>query len=326
MSTEVDLAERPEVELAPAPEPTRRSRRQDRPARPPRAARPRPPARVRPPVPRGAAVASTALLVLGALAAWAVLQLVVLGGLSEARAQQTLYAELRQALARQIAPLGGEIAPGTPVALLKIPTIGLEQVVVEGTASGDLQAGPGHRRDSALPGQAGVSLLYGKALTYGAPFRSITQLREGDGITVTTAQGEFTYRVDQVRRQGDLTLGTLGKGEGRLTLVTMEGTGPLAAISPSRTVYVDATLVGDAAVGAGRLSGVPPAEKALGVDTGALPLLVLLLQALLLATAATTWLRGRQRRPVVWVLTTPILVVCAWLVLDTASRLLPNLL
>lgn len=271
-------------------------------------------------------MASTALVVLAVLAAWAAFQVAVLGALSENRDQQNLYADLRQTLARQTAPLGGEIEPGTPVALVEIPTLGLTEVVVEGTASGDLRAGPGHRRDTVLPGQAGISILYGKALTYGAPFRSVPNLRPGDGIQVTTAQGEFTYRVHGVRREGDPTLGALSAGEARLTLVTMEGTGALAAISPDRTVYVDATLVGDAAVGPARVAAVPAAEKALAVDPGALPMLVLALQLLLLAVAARAWAEPRVPRATLRVIALPTLVALTWLSVDQAAQLLPNLL
>ena len=198
------------------------------------------------------------MLVLSLLAGWFLLQLLVLSGLAQDRSQQVLRADLREQLATQTAATGGAIAPGTPVALLSIPTLGLQQVVVEGTASGDLMLGPGHRRDTVLPGQAGVSILYGRSAGYGAPFRTVTLLQAGDGITVTTAQGERVYRVDGVRREGDPVPTPPAAGGGRLTLVTAEGVGPLAAIMPSGAVYVDATRVDDAAIGpAGRAAAVP---------------------------------------------------------------------
>jgi sortase A len=268
-----------------------------------------------------------ALVVVAVLAGWLLLQLVGLSGLAQTRAQQVLNAQLREELAAQTAPAGGVIEPGSPVALLVVPTLGLREVVVEGTASGDTMSGPGHRRDTVLPGQAGISILYGRSTAYGAPFRGITLLREGDGIRVTMAQGEFTYRVDGVRREGDPSPAALPAGGGRLTLVTAEGDGPLAGITPSRTVYVDATLVGDAAVGAGHLGVIPEAEKALAGDTGVVPLLSLCLAGLLTAAAATTaaLLRGIPRGAV-WVMAAPVLVACAWASADQALQLLPNLL
>ncbi|WP_421742196.1 class E sortase [Cellulomonas sp.] len=269
----------------------------------------------------------SALIVLAALCGWFVLQLVVLGGMQQTRAQYELYGELRQRLVAQTASLGGAIEPGAPVALLSVPTLGLQQVVVEGTASGDLLAGPGHRRDTVLPGQVGVSIVYGRASTYGAPFRAVPSLQPGDGIQLTTAQGEFVYRVDGVRRAGDPLPAPLTSGGGRLTLVTAEGDGPLAALAPSRTVYVDATLQGTAVVGApGRPAAIPDSERAMAGDPSVLPALALTLQGLLVAAVGAIVLRRHLPGRVLWVIAAPVLVALAWLAGGVAVQLLPNLL
>jgi sortase A len=271
-------------------------------------------------------VVTTAMLILAAVAGWSVLQVLGLSAISQARSQTVVRNELREQLAAETAPLGGVIEPGSPVALLTIPTLGLEQVVVEGTASGDTMAGPGHRRDTVLPGQQGVAIVYGRATAYGAPFRSVPSLRAGDGITVTTGQGEFTYRVDGVRRDGDPLPGALAVGGGRLTLVTMEGTGQRAAVTGFSTVYVDATLLGEAAVGpGGRPAAVPAAEKAMAGDPSALPLLVLVLQALLLPVLGIGLVRATVPARALWVIAAPALLAAAWLSTDVAARLLPNL-
>lgn len=291
-----------------------------------RGVRPRPPARPRPPTPDGAATGVAAFLILAACCAWLLLQLFPLGALEQSRAQRMLYAELREQLAAQTAPTGGAIAPGEPVALLTIPTLGLQQVVVEGTSSGDLLAGPGHRRDTVLPGQAGTSIVYGRAATYGAPFRQVGSLQEGDGIQVTTGQGEFVYRVDRVRRTGDPTPPALAAGEARLTLVSAEGSGLLAALTPDTTVYVDATLQADAVGGTGRPSSIPDSERAMAVDTTVLPALALALQGVLAAATATTLLRRRMPVAVLWMIIAPVLLALAWVAGDLAALLLPNLL
>ncbi|WP_034662834.1 sortase [Cellulomonas sp. KRMCY2] len=278
-------------------------------------------------MPERVSVVVTALMLVAALAFWFLLQVLVIGGLAQSRAQSVLHANLREQLAAQTAPTGGAIIPGAPVALLSIPTLGVRQVVVEGTSAGDLMGGPGHRRDTVLPGQAGISIVYGRSAAYGAPFRTVTQLRAGDGITVTTAQGEHVYRVDRVRREGDPLPPALEIGAGRLTLVTSEGQGPLAAIAPDHSVYVDATLVGEAAMGpGGRPAGVPEAEKAFAGDPGVLPVLALALQGLLIAVAGTTLALRRLPGRAVWVIATPVLVALAWVATDAAVQLLPNLL
>lgn len=291
------------------------------PARRPKPRRPRPPRR--PPAPRQPLddrrlALLVTLVVVAALLGWVGLQLLALGALSQSRAQTDLHNQLREQLAAQTAPLG-TVDPGEPVALLRIPTLGLEQVVVEGTSSADLQSGPGHRRDTVLPGQKGVAVVYGKALTAGAPFRSLAGLIEGDGIEVTTAQGTFTYRVDGVRRAGDpLPAAPTG---GRLTLVTADVQG----LQPDGVVYVDATLQGDPATGAGRVSAVPESEKALAIDTAGLPMLALALGALLAAVTGAVLLRGRVPGAVLWTLAAPVVLACLWLVGDQVAPLLPNL-
>jgi len=263
-------------------------------------------------------VALVAVVVLLGLTAWSVVQAVALGALSQSRAQNVLHSRLREQLAGQTAPLG-TVQPGDPVALMTIPTLGVEQVVVEGTASSDLQAGPGHRRDTPLPGQRGASVLYGKALTWGAPFRSISTLTVGDGITATTGQGSFVYRVIGVRRGGDpLPPAT---ATNRLTLASVD----VHALMPGDVVYVDAVLVGDPVIGTGRVSAIPDPEKALGTDAGGLPLLAVALALLLAAALATVSLHGRLPVPVLWTLGTPVVLAALWLAGDQAGQLLPNL-
>lgn len=296
--------------------------------KPPKGVRPREPRGARPPFTDGARAVQVALVTALAIVVGVFAYLAVLTPLQEARAQRELGSQLREQLAAQTAPLGGVIDPGAPVALLEIPTLGLRQVVVEGTASQDLMAGPGHRRDTPLPGQQGVSLVYGRAGAYGGPFKAVPTLKKGDGIIVTIGQGEFTYRVDGVRHAGDPFPAPPASGGSRLTLVTGEGPGGSAGtFLPVRVAYVDATLVGDAAVAPpGRVGGVPESEKAMQTDPSVWPNVVLALQLLLLVVLATAFLARRLPGRAVWVLALPVVFAAAWVVADVGSRLLPNLL
>ena len=262
-------------------------------------------------------MATVAVVTVAVLAGWFVLQTVALGGLTQSRSQNVLHSALREQLEAQTAPTG-TVEPGDPVALLTIPTLGLEQVVVEGTASSDLQAGPGHRRDTPLPGQRGASVLYGRSLTWGAPFRSVSTLLPGDGIQVTTAQGEFVYRVEGVRRAGDPLPGTT---TARLTLVTTD----VDRFMPSGVVYVDAVLLGDPVVGTGRALAVPESEKALGTDPGGLPLLAVGLGVLLATVLGVVRLHGTLPARVLWTLGLPVVLAGLWLTGTQAGQLLPNL-
>ena len=87
---------------------------------------------------------------------------------------------------------------GSVVARIRIPTIGVDQYVVEGTAENDLQEGPGHYIGTAMPGQAGNVAIAGHRTTYGAPFNDLNSLALGDDIDLTTDAGmTFHYIVTQ---------------------------------------------------------------------------------------------------------------------------------
>ncbi|MGN6721511.1 MAG: sortase, partial [Marmoricola sp.] len=152
------------------------------------------------PSPRSMLV-SYALSLLSLLLICIVLNLTVISQFQHWTAQRKLYGELRLSLAQASTPVGqtdvnGKLtALGTPLALLDIPTLGIHEVVVEGTTSAQTKVAVGHRRDTPLPGQAGVSVLMGRQYAYGGVFGDIDRLRAGDAITITTGQGVARYRV-----------------------------------------------------------------------------------------------------------------------------------
>jgi sortase A len=86
---------------------------------------------------------------------------------------------------------------GEPVAILEIPRIGVDTIVVNGVTREDLRKGPGHYPDTPLPGQAGNAAIAGHRTTYGAPFGDLDQLTPGDVIIVRTLQGTFRYRMTE---------------------------------------------------------------------------------------------------------------------------------
>lgn len=282
----------------------------------------------RAPLSTGRGTAVWVLATVSLLAAWFVLYAVALSPLEESRRQSVLYNTLREDLALQTAPLGGPIAPGTPVTLLSLPTAGgVDQVVVEGTASADLMNGPGHKRDTVLPGQAGVSVVYGRASLFGGPFGTIGDLRTGDRIVTTTGQGVATYVVTGLRRAGDPFPQPLAAGAARLTLVSAEGNGRWGFLAPRAVVYVDADLVGKAQPGVGgRPSVVPRSEQAMQGDPSALLPLALALPLLIGSVLVLAWARSRWGGWQSWVVGLPLLLATLWTVSQAAVQLLPNLL
>jgi sortase A len=283
----------------------------------------------REPLSPGRRAALWVLACLGGLAVWFVLYALVLSALQESRDQTVLYAQLRQELAEATAPIGGQIEPGVPVYLLSAPTAGLtDMIVVEGTTSADLTEGPGHRSDTPLPGQPGVSVVLGRSVMFGAPFRSVTEMKPGDTITVTTGQGEFTYTVDRVRRPGDPLPPPIAANQSRLVLVSTVGAGWRTGWAPQHTVYVDASLTKGKIqpYPVGRPAAVPESQLPMQGDPSALVTLVLWLQALLLVVLAAVWARARWGGWQTWLVALPIVLACLWGATQTVVVLLPNLI
>ena len=91
------------------------------------------------------------------------------------------------------APTTAAPAEGNPIGDIRIPVIGINQVVVEGTNTPDLRKGPGHYIGTPLPGQVGNVAIAGHRTTYGHPFYNLDSVKVGDPIVLTTLQGIFVY-------------------------------------------------------------------------------------------------------------------------------------
>ena len=88
---------------------------------------------------------------------------------------------------------------GAALAFLRIPTIGVEEVLFEGVDSETLKSGPGHMERTPLPGQPGNSVLSGHRTTDGSPFFDFDLLEIHDQIEVETAIGTHTYVIREIR-------------------------------------------------------------------------------------------------------------------------------
>jgi sortase A len=271
------------------------------------------------------------LVLLFVLSAGMLLELAVVSRLQASAAQGRLFDRFRAQLAVGTAPIGPKdandkvIVLGTPIAYIEIPSIDLKQVILQGTTSGVLFDGPGHRRDTPFPGQIGSSVIYGRHFAFGGPFSDIGDLKNGAAIKVTTGQGSFEYHVIGVRKEGDPAPAPLKSGSARLQLVTADGSPYL----PSGVLRVDADIVGTPAVGPQLLiskSALPSEEQAMAGDTRTLWVLALWLQALVLLTVALAWAWHRWGRAQAWICLVPVMLLVGLAASGELVRILPNLL
>jgi len=277
-------------------------------------------------------MAGTTLWILALCLLGFVLWFAFLSRLHYDRIQVESYANFRVNLALATAPTGPTqpgsttklLVPGTPVGVLNIPEIGLTSVIFEGTSGRVLESGPGHLRDTPLPGQPGVSVIFGRRAAYGGPFSRLPWLKAGDVFTVTTGQGVASYRVIDLRRAGD-PVPPFTAGTGRLILVTADGP-PLA---PFGVLRVDADLISKPSpaptmvISAAQLG---PSEQVLGTDPNALWAVVLWGVLLLGAAALLAWAGQQWGRWQTWIVAVPVVLFLSLSISDQVAVLLPNLM
>jgi sortase A len=119
-------------------------------------------------------------------------------GLQTQRAQDGLRPGIERQISHPQSPptagQGAHVLPGDAYAVIQIPTIGLDMVVVQATDYESLKEGPGHYLDTADPwegtGRVGIA---GHRTTYLHPFFNLDQVQPGDTIRLLTAYGTYTY-------------------------------------------------------------------------------------------------------------------------------------
>jgi sortase A len=150
--------------------------------------------------------------------------------------QQIASPELQQAYKDH------KVSTGDSLTRIKIPAIGLDTVVVEGTTPSALRAGAGHYPQTPLPCDLGNVGIAGHRTTYGRPFGNLDQLKPGDTIELTTPIGGCVYQVSKapfVVSPSDLSV-IDPTGERSLTLTTCNPKG-----SAAQRLIIRATWVKD---------------------------------------------------------------------------------
>jgi LPXTG-site transpeptidase (sortase) family protein len=135
-------------------------------------------------------LAGASLILVGAAAL-----VVALTGYLQAPVWQSIHAE-------EVIDTSGSVTPiehpatGAPLARLRIPRIGLDVAVIEGTHPKDLLKAPGHLEGSALPGQSENCILAGHRDLH---FRRLADLRPGDRVELASGGKVFSYHVETSR-------------------------------------------------------------------------------------------------------------------------------
>jgi sortase A len=139
---------------------------------------------------------------------------------SEARAAWERAEAKRAVRASRMIELGDAssvVQRGAPIARLIMPSIGLDEIVVEGVGDDELNAGPGHLPGSALPGESGNAVISAHRDRH---FSTLGELAVGDTVYTHTPSSRTAWVVTKRRivRAGAPAL--FASAEPTLTLTT----------------------------------------------------------------------------------------------------------
>lgn len=84
---------------------------------------------------------------------------------------------------------------GEALGRIRVPRMGVDMVLVNGTDHDTLKKGPGRDERTFMPGENRLVYIAGHRTTYLAPFSHIDRLRAGDTAILQMPYGSFRYQV-----------------------------------------------------------------------------------------------------------------------------------
>jgi sortase A len=111
---------------------------------------------------------------------------------------ETVTAE-RASIAREAKRYRTSSTLGEVIGRLRVPRMGVNMLLVNGTDHDTLKKGPGRDKRTFMPGENRLVYIAGHRTTYLAPFSHIDRLRNGDRITIEVPYGTFIYGVTRHR-------------------------------------------------------------------------------------------------------------------------------
>jgi sortase A len=111
----------------------------------------------------------------------------------------TSLAEERRSIAREAKRYRASSTRGEAIGRIRIPRMGVNMVLVNGTDHETLKKGPGRDERTFMPGENRLIYIAGHRTTYLAPFSHIDRLKGGDRVTIEVPYGTFIYAVTRHR-------------------------------------------------------------------------------------------------------------------------------
>jgi sortase A len=105
----------------------------------------------------------------------------------------------RESIAREARRYRTSSKRGQAIGRLRVPRMGVNMLLVNGTDHDTLKKGPGRDGRTFMPGENRLVYIAGHRTTYLAPFSHIDRLRSGDRVTIEVPYGTFIYAVTRHR-------------------------------------------------------------------------------------------------------------------------------
>ena len=106
---------------------------------------------------------------------------------------------------------------------IKVPSIGVDLLVIEGESKENLKLGATHMLGTAYPGEVGNCVIAGhRNYTFGSMFNRLGEVKLNDQIHLEIGEYEYIYEVDEIEVINPDNLDVLKQpmNEKRLTLLT----------------------------------------------------------------------------------------------------------
>ncbi len=227
-----------------------------------------------------------------------------------------LYDQRQQHLAADLGTPTPELGEGDAIGLIQIESLLVNDVVVEGLTADHLRGGPAHMTGSALPGDAGVMVIYGHRSAYGGPFGDIADLVNGDSVVLQARNGGPITRYIVDRTERDVELDDLDLPNADQIAYVVLATSEPAMFTDDLTVVVARALPVTEAT-----SSVPDLTSPF--DDAPLIDLLLALVAILGTALSVKYLRGRVMMPVTVAVVAPAALFAVLRVILLVERALP---
>lgn len=105
----------------------------------------------------------------------------------------------RESIAREAKRYRTSSKRGQVIGRLRVPRMGVNMLLVNGTDHDTLKKGPGRDGRTFMPGENRLVYIAGHRTTYLAPFSHIDRLRSGDRVMIEVPYGTFIYAVTRHR-------------------------------------------------------------------------------------------------------------------------------